>query len=306
MEIAKLLQGKSDTLRMLDLNGNRFGEEGKLEMAKMLENVQSALCTMSEDEGSDDDGENGDDDDNYDDDDDDEQEAVSDEGEEEEEDEHTNQDDIEVIGEEDYDQADDDYEEEYDDDDDEYDGEEEGEEGEEGDETPQRPPLTKQQESLFTQFKFGAATNGAAAGAAPSFLPSGNKGPAVNLFSNMVRNSALMTNTVKAFDQFVLNPNEETLKAVCDNEQAVGELIDSPKFSGAFLVRCTQLLSTLYRTKLSTGESCDTAVLAFAKRIVSAYLLKIGNDAGLFADDFLVEIGMLKVLQLQLQLFLFF
>ncbi len=53
LEIAKLFASKSNTLKILDLNGNKFGEEGKLEMVKLLEPVGSALCSLSEDEGSD-------------------------------------------------------------------------------------------------------------------------------------------------------------------------------------------------------------------------------------------------------------
>ena len=45
LEIAKVLSRKN-TLKLLDLNGNKFGEEGKLDIIKQLEPVQSAMCTM--------------------------------------------------------------------------------------------------------------------------------------------------------------------------------------------------------------------------------------------------------------------
>ena len=45
LEIAKVLSRKK-TLQLLDLNGNKFGEEGKLDLIKLLEPIQSALCTM--------------------------------------------------------------------------------------------------------------------------------------------------------------------------------------------------------------------------------------------------------------------
>ncbi len=45
LEIAKVLS-KKNTLQLLDLNGNKFGEEGKLDIIKQLEPIQSALCTL--------------------------------------------------------------------------------------------------------------------------------------------------------------------------------------------------------------------------------------------------------------------
>ncbi len=53
LELAKLLAANSSTLTLLDLNGNKFGVDGKIEIAKLLEPVGAALCTLSEDEGSD-------------------------------------------------------------------------------------------------------------------------------------------------------------------------------------------------------------------------------------------------------------
>ena len=45
IEIAGVL-AKKTTLKLLDLNGNKFGEDGKLEVLKILEPIQSALSTM--------------------------------------------------------------------------------------------------------------------------------------------------------------------------------------------------------------------------------------------------------------------
>lgn len=45
IEIANVLSKKS-TLKLLDLNGNKFGEDGKLDLIKILQPVQSALSTM--------------------------------------------------------------------------------------------------------------------------------------------------------------------------------------------------------------------------------------------------------------------
>lgn len=45
IEIAKILANKS-TLKLIDLNGNKFGEDGKLDLIKILEPVQTALSTL--------------------------------------------------------------------------------------------------------------------------------------------------------------------------------------------------------------------------------------------------------------------
>ena len=193
LEIAKLLASKSGTLSILDLNGNKFGEDGKLEIAKILEPVGSALCTMSEDEGSDEEDDEQDEDDNDDDD-------------EEEEEE-----DVEVVDEdEDYDQVDDYDEEDDEDGEEEYDedGEEYDEEEDEADVENQFGSLNivqkEQQPSLFTNFKVDQVKNGTGFGAKP------------NLFANMVQNNLLLTQ-IKLFDQFVLDPNITNLKQI-DND----------------------------------------------------------------------------------------
>ena len=46
IEIASLMVKKKDTLQMVDLNGNKFGEEGKLEVVKIFEPKSQALATL--------------------------------------------------------------------------------------------------------------------------------------------------------------------------------------------------------------------------------------------------------------------
>jgi Ran GTPase-activating protein 1 len=46
IEIAQSFLKNKDTLKMLDLNGNKFGEEGKLEIKQILQPLDSVLCTL--------------------------------------------------------------------------------------------------------------------------------------------------------------------------------------------------------------------------------------------------------------------
>ena len=110
IEIAKLVSKKMNNLQLFDLNGNKFGEEGILEIQNILKNIGPALLTLSEDEGTDD-----------------EDEDQSDVGEEEDSGDEEENSEVIVDGEEDYDELED-YE-EYDDDEDYEDDEDEEYEG---------------------------------------------------------------------------------------------------------------------------------------------------------------------------------
>ena len=46
IDIAKILVNKKDTLKLLDLNGNKFGEDGKLEIQNVLAPIGSSLATL--------------------------------------------------------------------------------------------------------------------------------------------------------------------------------------------------------------------------------------------------------------------
>lgn len=93
-------------LQLFDLNGNKFGEEGVLEIQNILTNIGPALLTLSEDEGEDD-----------------EEEDQSIAGEEEDSGDEEENSEVIVDDEEDYDELED-YE-EYDEDED-YEDEDEG------------------------------------------------------------------------------------------------------------------------------------------------------------------------------------
>lgn len=46
LEISELLLNNKQTLTLLDLNGNKFGEEGKLEITQCLEPLGHALASL--------------------------------------------------------------------------------------------------------------------------------------------------------------------------------------------------------------------------------------------------------------------
>ena len=46
LEISELLLNNKQTLTLLDLNGNKFGEEGKLEITQCLEPIGHALASL--------------------------------------------------------------------------------------------------------------------------------------------------------------------------------------------------------------------------------------------------------------------
>jgi Ran GTPase-activating protein 1 len=180
LEIAQNLVAKKSTLRLIDLNGNKFGEDGKLEITQILEPMREYLASFSEDEGSDEEEEEEDEDEQ------DEEES------EEEEDETAGADDtIEIVEnesneyyDEEYDQADDDdYEEET----------EKDVENRYGSANLVQPEAPKS--SLFKDFKS---------------MNIKSTQESKNLFANMIENNHLITK-IELFDQFVLNTNLSSL-----------------------------------------------------------------------------------------------
>jgi hypothetical protein len=182
IEISKLLAKKMKCLQLLDLNGNKFGEEGKLEILSILKPIEQAVTSLSEDEGSDE-----------------EEEEESDGlAEEDSGDEEAENSEVVVDGEEDYDEVDDyeDYEDE-----EEY-SEEDIEENKFG--SADIAPHS----NLFKPFnKNNIQTN------LGQLNLNDNKNK-VNLFSAMVANSFLKTNSIPLFDAFVAQPNLQNLRAI--------------------------------------------------------------------------------------------
>ena len=156
--------------------------EGSLEISKILEPIGKSMSSLSEDEGSDD------------------EEEVESEGLADEESSEEAENSEVVVDGEDYDEVDD-YE-EYEDE--EEDGEE-YEDEEEDEETYGRVDLVQPPAvGLFKPFS-GTPLNAAPLQAAP------NK---INLFSSLVANSYLKTNSIPVFDSYITSPTLGNLRAL--------------------------------------------------------------------------------------------
>jgi Ran GTPase-activating protein (RanGAP) involved in mRNA processing and transport len=266
LEIANLMLRNRDTLKCIDLNGNKFGAEGRLEIVSVFAPVPQSLATLSEDEGSDEE-EGEDEEDAYDEDSDDQEEEVEDEDGEEEEEEIEVGDDYDQVDDEydDYDDGEDDDEEEYDDE--ENDDEQEGRYGSSNIVQPEAP-------SLFSKFK------------APTTAQPGASA-ATNLFTSLINNSYLLL-SVQSFDAFITVPTIENLNAL--SPAILDQVLAHQKFTGAYLIRFIAHLSKLYDT-----QQQQRAVLDTAGYLIKAFTQKIGTDhLTTFADEILTEFGFLK------------
>ena len=197
VEVAKIMATKKSTLKLLDLNGNMFGEDGKLDIMNIVEPIGEAFSSLSEDEGSD--GEEEGDDDHYDE-------------EDEEEDEEDEENSEVIVGEEDYDEVED-----YDD----YQDQDEEDEEEEGqilqDKFGSFNIVQAPTQTLFKPFNANPVTPTKQFIMGPSHISFGqvSASPAgSNLFSNLVANSHLITNSVANFDNFIKSPNLNTFKSM--------------------------------------------------------------------------------------------
>lgn len=249
LEIARLIADKMRMLNLLDLNGNKFGEEGKLDIMKILEPVGQAVSTLSEDEGEDD------------------EEEESDGGEEDSGDEEEEDSEVVVDGEEDYDDLED-YE-DYDEEDDDYD-EECDEEYEEGEEEEEKHGINiVQQSNLFKPFN-------------NNNTQPNNKS---NLFTTMVTNRYLKTNSIPAFDNFIAVPDEKNLRAL--DESRLKSVAQLDQFNGKFVILFLNVLSKLYES------SSKNLVIQCAHTMLTEFFKNQANTDQ-FTDNFLTEFGFLK------------
>lgn len=247
LEIARLFADKMKKLELLDLNGNKFGEDGVMDVLRILEPIGEAVSTLSEDEGEDD-----------------EEEEESEAGDEEDsgDEEEVNEDEYDDL--EDYEEYDDDeYDDEGQEDEEEYDQEEECDE-------KYGSSNIMQQQTLFKPFN---NNNGAQATNKP------------NLFSAMVVNRALKTNSVPAFDNFVNSPDMNTLKQLDSQSLTCVTLLD--QFDAKFLIRFLNVLSRVYES------STRDLVLSCARTLIQAFSQKPSNLVT-FSDEFLTQFGFLK------------
>lgn len=248
LEIAQILVAKKSTLRLIDLNGNKFGEDGKLEVRQILEPMREYLASLSEDEGSDEEEEEEDEDEQ-------DEEESEEEGEEEEEG-AGGDDTIEIVENE----SNEYYDEEYDQaDDDDYE-EEEDVENRFGSANLVQPDTSKG--SLFKDFK--------------SMNIKSTQDQAKNLFANMIENNQLITK-IEAFDEFVLNTNLNTLRTLNQNilkqisnvsylnsnlfephfsfVNFVRVFLKCPKYNGSFVLKTLLKLSTLFEPKSTSQDN---------------------------------------------------
>jgi len=279
IEISKILINHKNTLKLLDLNGNKFGQDGVVDIRQILEPVKNALNTLSEDEGSDEEEDEVDEDEN---------------DEEEEEDEEDEEENSEVVVDDgqydDYDQVEnEDYNEDEDYDEDEDDEEEDEEYGESNNQNNLEQKFgsfnivqnNSQPPSLFSNFQFGKPNFNPPAQNAQSYLSSSN-----NLFSNMVKNTLLITN-LQSFDAFIINPHIDTLQGIDDN--TLYNVTKHEKFTSSFLLRFLAHLSKVYEP----NSPNINIILKVANFLTSAYFQKKENIDS-FSDEFLTELGFLK------------
>ena len=219
LEIAQLMAKKKDTLKLLDLNGNKFGEDGKMEVKSVLSALGSSLGTLCEDEGSDEEDDEVDEDEN-DDDDDEEEEDDEEEGEGEEEEEADYSGEIVNV-------------------DDEYEDYENYEEGEEEGEEDQAAPTS----TLFSQQTFSTCKTVSFGALSINKVPN----PFGNPFANIVKNKTLFLSSNEPFNKFLVQPSVENLKQIDDS--IVNAVCKDEKFNGDFLIRILDTLSKLYKSE---------------------------------------------------------
>lgn len=254
IEIAGLIAQKMSKLELLDLNGNKFGEDGKMEIMGILKPIHSCVGTLSEDEGEGSD-----------------EEEESEGGQEEDSGDEEEDSEVVVDGDEDYDNLED-YE-EYDEDEEEYD-----DEGEEDDDQYGNSDIVQAQESTlfkpFTTLTIKPST--------PLATAAPNKS---NLFTSMISNRFLKTNSVPEFDNFITTPDLDNLKALDDNSlKSVTEL---DQFDSKFIILFLNVLSKSYE-----ASSKDLAIQR-ARALLEAFF-KDADNMNMFADEFLTQFGFLK------------
>lgn len=266
LQIAQLIAKGMNNLQLLDLNGNKFGDDGRSDVLDILKGLGEAVSTMSEDEGEDD-----------------EDEEESDAGEPDSGDSEDNS-EVVVDGEEDYDEMEDYEEYDEDEEEDEEAGEEEEEEEYEEDEEEEEDYGSSNiapRSTLFKPFNNIASNNFQLKPSHP-IVPHAEKS---NLFTSMVINRYLKTNSVPAFDNFVNTPDMNNLKSLDDS--VLNTVSQLEQFDAKFLTLFLHVLSKLYEA--NSGD----AVLACASTLIQAFFKK-QNKSDSFSDAFLIQFGFLK------------
>lgn len=260
LEIAELMAKKRDKLKLLDLNGNKFGEDGKMEVKNILSSLGSSLATLSEDEGSDEEEDEEDEDEN--DDDDDEDEEEEEEEEEGEEEEYSG----EIVDVEEYEDHDEEYEN--------YDG---------GDDVEHQ-----QQPTVPTSTLFGQGFNTCKPVSFGQLSINKVANPFSNPFANIVKNKNLFLSSNEPFNKFLVQPSIQNLKQI--DESIINAVCKDEKFNGDFLIRILDTMSQLYKDE----SNPDTQIVLNISNSLSKNFLDKSENADSFVDALLVYSGLLK------------
>ncbi len=96
----------------------------------------------------------------------------------------------------------------------------------------------------------------------------------------------LKTNSVVEFDNFVVLPNVDNLKAL--NEDVLRSVTKLQQFDGKFLILTLSVLSKVYEA------STDELTLNCARILCDAFF-KNASNLNSFPDEFLTQLGFIKV-----------
>ena len=107
-----------------------------------------------------------------------------------------------------------------------------------------------------------------------------------NLFTALVANRQLKTNSVPAFDNFIASPDLNTLRALDDT--TLSSVAQLNQFDGKFLIQFLNVLAKVYES------STRDMVLRVAQNLVQAFS-QSPNNLVAFSDEFLTQFGFLKV-----------
>ena len=106
------------------------------------------------------------------------------------------------------------------------------------------------------------------------------------MFTALVANRQLKTNSVPAFDNFIASPDLNTLRALDDT--TLSSVAQLNQFDGKFLIQFLNVLAKVYES------STRDMVLRVAQNLVQAFSQSPNNLAA-FSDEFLTQFGFLKV-----------
>jgi len=115
-----------------------------------------------------------------------------------------------------------------------------------------------------------------------------------NLFTSMVTNKYLKTNSVPEFDSFIASPDLNTLQGL--NKEVLQSVYQLEQFNAKFLILFLSVLAKVY------NESSKKVVLNCAGQLCDEFF-KNSSNLNTFPDEFLTQLGFLKVSLLNVCIF---